>query len=98
MDSLEVGDLGTTFFDVAWDLTYFAIELEESQSLGSMVTFTGSVDASWAVTSREYLERMWPKTGLTTLSAIEKAIKRDETGYSSDGDFGVEARRGYVKV
>lgn len=36
MDSLEVGDLGTTFFDVAWDLTYFAIELEESQSLGSM--------------------------------------------------------------
>lgn len=50
------------------------------------------------MTSREYLERMWPKTGLTTLSAIEKAIKRDETGYSFDGDFGVEARRGYVKV
>ena len=41
---------------------------------------------------------MWPKTGLTTLSAIEKAIKRDETGYSFDGDFGVEARRGYVKI
>ena len=98
MDSLEVGDLGTTFFNVAWDLTYFAIEMEESQSLGSMITFTGSVDASWAVTSKEYLERMWPKTGLTTLGAIEKAIERDETGYSFDGDFGVEARRGYVKV
>ena len=98
MDSLDVRDLGTTFFDVAWDLTYFATEIEESQSLGSTITFTGSVDASWAVTSREYLERMWPETGLTTLSAIEKAIKRDETGYSFDGDFGVEARRAYVKV
>ena len=53
MDSLEIGDLGITFFDVAWDLSYFAIEMEESQSLGSMIIFTGSVDASWAVTSKE---------------------------------------------
>ncbi len=98
MDSLEIGDLGTTFFDVTWDLEYFMAEMDESQSLGSMITFTGSVDASWAATSRQYVERIWPETGLTTLNAIEKPIKRDETGYSFDGDFGVEARRGYVKV
>ena len=98
MDSLEVGDLGTAFFDVTWDLEYFMAEMDDSHSLGSMITFTGSVDASWAATSRQYVERTWPGTGLTTLSAIEKAIRRDETGYSFDGDFGVEARRSYVKV
>ena len=98
MDDLEVGHLGTTFFDIAWDLEYFMIEVDESQSLGSMITFTGSVDASWAATSRQYMEKMWPETGLTTLSAVEKALKPDEIGCSSNGDFGVEARRSYVKV
>lgn len=98
MDMLDIGDLGETFFDVIWDLTFFRDEMDESQSLGSMITFTGSVDAAWAATSREYVERMWPETGLTTLNAIEKAIQRDQKGYFFDGDFGVEARRAYIKV
>ncbi|KAM0798061.1 hypothetical protein BDR22DRAFT_823619 [Usnea florida] len=98
MNPLEFGRSGTIFFDIGWDYDYFMVEVDESQSLGSMITFTGSVNASWAATSRQYMERMWPETGLTTLSAIEKAIKPDETGYSSDGDFCVEAKRSYVKV
>lgn len=98
MDTLDIGDLGETFFDVIWDPTFFRDEMDGSQSLGSMITFTGSVDAAWAGTSREYAERMWPETGLTTLRAIENSKKRDGIGYSFDGDFGVDARWGYVKV
>lgn len=99
MDSLEFVDLGETFFDVAWDHTYFQDEMDKSQRLGSMITFTGSVDAAWAATSKEYVEKIWPETGMVTLSAIEKAMKQDkigcyyETFSSFDGDFGVEVRR-----
>ncbi len=98
MDTLDIRGLGETFFNFDWDLMYIWEEMDESQSLGSMLTFTGSVDASWAVTSREYVEKTWSETGLTTLNAIEKAVKRNQTSYSFDGDFGIEARRGYVKV
>ena len=98
MDTLDIRGLGETFFNFDWDLMYFWDEMDGSQSPGSMLTFTGSVDASWAATSREYVEKIWPEIGLITLNAIEKAIKRNQTGYSFDGDFGIEARQGYVKV
>ena len=63
MEILDIGDLGETFFDIAWDLTYFVIEMQKSQSLGFMITFNGSIDNSWAGTSREYVKRIWQKGG-----------------------------------
>ena len=49
--------------------------MEESQSLGSMITFTGSVDASWGTTSEEYMEKTWPGSGIKTLKAMETCMK-----------------------
>lgn len=45
MDTLGIGDLGETFVDSEWDYTYFVAEMAESQSLGSVIIFTGSIDA-----------------------------------------------------
>ena len=72
MEALQDGD---AIIRMTWDPTRFAAEMDDSQSLGSMITFTGSVDAAWATTSREYVGKMWPKTGLATLVAIEKVMK-----------------------
>lgn len=46
MATLDIGDLGETFFDIVWDYTYFVAEMARSQSLGSVIIFTGSIDAS----------------------------------------------------
>lgn len=42
--------------------------------------------------------REYGRKGAITLSAIEKAIYCDTTGYFFNGDFGVEARRTQIKV
>lgn len=60
-----------------------------AQSLSSIITFTGFIDASWAATSKDYVEKTWPGTETVTLSAIEKAVRLDQTGYCFDGDFAI---------
>lgn len=91
MVSLESRDICEAYFDVVWDLPqYMNREMDEGQSLASMITFTGSVDAAWATTCGEYLQKIWPDTGMITLRAIEAAIKQKKAVPSFDGDFGVE--------
>ena len=75
LETLDVDRVGEAVFYTTWDPRSFAEEMDESQSLGSMITFTGTVDLAWATSSKEYVEEFWPETGVRTLKAIEKVMK-----------------------
>ena len=50
---------------------YMRRELEDNQSLRSMLTVTGDHGRAYAAACEEYLEWRWPKHGLLTLDTIE---------------------------
>ncbi|KAG7007351.1 hypothetical protein G7Y79_00010g028520 [Physcia stellaris] len=50
------------------------------------------VDLAWATSSKEYLEKFWPETGVKTLKAIERVMK------SNGRNFVFQDTRGIHKV
>ncbi|KAL8791977.1 MAG: hypothetical protein Q9195_005466 [Heterodermia aff. obscurata] len=90
IEALQDEDTGDAIIRMTWDPTKFTTEMDDSQSLGSMITFTGSVNAAWATTSREYVEKMWPKSGLATLVAIENIMKSKRRRHVFDSDSAIK--------
>ena len=65
-------------FRVLWKAKEFLqqqFEGSEGNSLGSVITLTGTARYAQALTVREYLGQHWPMTGPRLLELIEKAIK-----------------------
>lgn len=54
LETLDLGDVDEAIFYTNWNLADWAEEMDASQSLGSMITFSGSVDVAWATTSRSH--------------------------------------------
>lgn len=72
---------------IVWDLWDFRdYQMGESQDFGSMLTLTGSVDAAWATTCKQYAERYWPDTARTVLKALESI-------HAFDGEFGLSVTK-----
>lgn len=90
LDTLEADGVGEAIFYTTWDPKLYAQEMDESQSLGSMLTFNGTVDAAWATSSREYVEKFWPEFGMKTLEAIEKVMKSNRKNLVFKEARGVE--------
>ena len=108
LENLVINDIGQIQIDLDFSLReYVNQEMDEDQTLGTMMTFTGSISASWATTCKKYLQKMWPEIGTVLLRVLEDHIKSFGQGYSPlsreifsvfDGDFGIEMSRRMTRV
>ena len=64
--------------------------MSKGQTLGSMLTVTGTSDSPWATTCNEYMQWMWPNTGMTVLCALQRVAMGREESSACHGDFGIE--------
>jgi len=66
-------------FDMSWDLPGFLKEKypdEQELQLGSLITIVGTGDNAQALTCAQYMNQVWPITGLETLLALQGALDK----------------------
>lgn len=90
LETLDVDGVSEAVFYTTWDPKLYAQEMDESQSLESMNTFTGTVDLAWATSSKEYMEKFWPETGVKTVKAIEKVMKSNRRNFVFQDTRGIQ--------
>lgn len=68
---------------VDWDLTSFLrqqeYEEEDHVALETAITLTESVSGPQATLCREYLESVWPTTGMLTLTTIQRFLRAEQS-------------------
>ncbi|MCJ1455122.1 hypothetical protein MMC28_005476 [Mycoblastus sanguinarius] len=66
----------TVTIDCLWDLPAFTCtEISADQTLGAVLTLTGTRGEVYAATCEEYMKWRWPKPGLVTLEVVEALLK-----------------------
>jgi len=66
-------------FDISWDLPGFLKAKypdEHELQLGSLITIVGTGDNVQALTCAQYINQVWPVTGLETLFALQGAFNK----------------------
>jgi hypothetical protein len=68
---------------VEWEvLQYLNHYFPKSQTLGPLLTLTGSAIDSQATACEDYLKETWPAVGLTLVFALEEYLRLREIGSS----------------
>ena len=60
MENLKIDDVGEARLYTSWVPSNYAKKIGDSQSLGSMLTFTGSAQTAWATTTSEVCTNFGP--------------------------------------
>jgi hypothetical protein len=74
-------DLYTATFVLEWDIPGFLLEQDYSENvkshvLGRVITLTGDQMFSQALPCREYMQQVWPTTGLEFLQLFESLLEQ----------------------
>lgn len=80
--------LYTTYYELPWDLMRFLLEQEYDSGvcpdkISRVITITGGAEFAQALSCKDYMEQMWPLTGVDIVSLLEDMIRapgQDHTG------------------
>ena len=74
-----------TVLHVAWELPQCCEqELDDDWEFTSLLTVTGTESQAYATMCGEYMKEHWPQTSVTTLAALEAAIRHSKAGIYSN--------------
>ena len=73
-----------------WDLVNFMksqydSEKSSNNDLGQVITLTGYTQQAQAMTCENYIQQIWPGTGMCVLRTLQDPFGRCETDFSAQG-------------
>ena len=66
---------------------YFKKELRTGQTLGQTLTLSGNVEKAYAAPCAQYVQWLWPETGLWVLEVMEGVVDKGRLGELSVGQY-----------